>query len=99
LESADLLFHSQNQSGYWFRWKDEWGSGFVVLKEYTDGSMRGNIYMDDGTNPGKLMGEFNGSRNKASLIHNFIFSYSSEFHHTEKCPQIVFPRRRKKLLN
>lgn len=62
LESADLFFHSQNQSGYWFRWKDKWGEGFVVLQEYTDGSMRGNIYIDDGTNPGKLMGEFIGFR-------------------------------------
>lgn len=62
LVSADLLFHSQNQSGYWFRWKDKWGSGFVVLKEYTDGSMRGNIFIDDGTNPGRLLGEFNGFR-------------------------------------
>ena len=62
LESADLVFHSQNQNGYWFRWQDKWGQGFLVLQEYTDGSMRGNIYMDDGTNPGKLLGEFNGSR-------------------------------------
>ncbi|MDA9649855.1 M48 family metallopeptidase [bacterium] len=59
---ANMNFHSQNQNGYWFKWQDNWGQGFVVLKEYTDGSMRGNIYMDDGTNPGKLMGEFNGSR-------------------------------------
>ena len=62
LVEANMNLHGQNQGGYWFRWKDKWGSGFVVLKEYTDGSMRGNIYMDDGTNPGKLMGEFNGSR-------------------------------------
>ena len=62
LVEANMSLHGQNQGGYWFRWKDKWGSGFVVLKEYTDGSMRGNIYMDDGTNPGKLMGEFNGSR-------------------------------------
>ena len=25
LESADLVFHSQNQNGYWFRWQDKWG--------------------------------------------------------------------------
>ena len=59
---ANMNFHSQNQNGYWFKWQDNWGQGFVVLQEYKDGSMRGNIYMDDGTNPGKLMGEFNGSR-------------------------------------
>jgi len=62
LESADLTYHSQNQTGYWFRWRDNWGQGFVNLKEYTDKSMRGNIYIDDGTNPGKLIGEFNGFR-------------------------------------
>jgi len=62
LESADLTYHSQNEGGYWFRWIDDWSQGFVNLKEYTDKSMRGNIYIDDGTNPGKLMGEFNGVR-------------------------------------
>ena len=62
LESADLTYHSQNQTGYWFRWRDNWGQGFVNLKEYTDKSMRGNIYIDDGTSSGKLMGEFNGVR-------------------------------------
>ena len=36
--------------------------GFVNLKEYTDGSLRGNIYMDDGTNPGKLMEQFGGKK-------------------------------------
>ena len=62
LVEANMYFHSKNQNGYWFRWNDNWGQGFVNLKEYTDGSMRGNIYIDDGTNPGKLMGEFNGFR-------------------------------------
>ena len=62
LVEANMNFHSKNQNGYWFRWNDNWGRGFINLKEYTDGSMRGNIYIDDGTNPGKLMGEFNGFR-------------------------------------
>ena len=35
-------------------------TGLISLKEYTDGSMRGYIYMNDGTNPGKLLGEFIG---------------------------------------
>jgi len=62
LVEANMSLHSQNQNGYWFRWQDNWGQGFVNLKEYTDKSMRGNIYIDDGTNPGKLIGEFNGFR-------------------------------------
>ncbi len=62
LVEANMYFHSQNQNGYWFRWNDNWGQGFVNLKEYTDKSMRGNIYIDDGTNPGRLIGEFNGFR-------------------------------------
>lgn len=62
LVEGNLTFHGTNQSGYWFRWNDEWGQGFVVLQEFTDGSMRGQIYMDDGTNPGRLMGEFSGNR-------------------------------------
>ena len=41
------VVHSKNQNGYWFRWNDNWGQGFVNLKEYTDGSMRGNIYIDE----------------------------------------------------
>ena len=59
---GNLVLHSANKDGYWFRWNDKWGQGFVLLQEYTDGSMRGNIYMDDGTNPGKLMGQFGGFR-------------------------------------
>ena len=38
------------------------GWGFVNLQEYTDGSLRGNIYIHDGTNPGKLMGQFGGRK-------------------------------------
>jgi Zn-dependent protease with chaperone function len=59
---GNLVLHSTNKDGYWFRWNDKWGQGFVLLQEYTDGSMRGNIYLDDGTNPGKLMGQFGGFR-------------------------------------
>jgi hypothetical protein len=60
IEQGFLNFRSQNQYGYWYSWKDKWGSGLVKLKEYTDGSLRGSIYMYDGTDPGKLMGEFVG---------------------------------------
>ena len=55
-----LDFKSQYQYGYWFSWRDKWGSGLVKLKEYTDGSLRGSIYMNDATYPGKLMGDFVG---------------------------------------
>ena len=57
-----MQFSSQNEHGYWFNWQDNWGRGKIVLKEYTDGSMRGQIFMDDGSNPGKLLGEFVGYR-------------------------------------
>ena len=60
IEQGFLNFKSQNEFGYWYSWKDKWGSGLVKLKEYTDGSLRGSIYMYDGTDPGKLMGEFVG---------------------------------------
>jgi len=43
-----------------FRWKDNYGQDNVSLKEYTDGSLREAIFIDDGTNLGKQMGEFNG---------------------------------------
>lgn len=57
-----MQFSSQNEHGFWFNWQDNWGRGKIVLKEYTDGSMRGQIFMEDGTNPGKLLGEFIGYR-------------------------------------
>ena len=57
-----MQFSSQNEHGYWFNWQDNWGRGKIVLKEYTDGSMRGQIFMDDGSSPGKLLGEFVGYR-------------------------------------
>ena len=31
LVEANMSLHGQNQVGYWFRWKDKWGSGFVDL--------------------------------------------------------------------
>ena len=52
----------QNEHGYWFNWQDSFGNGSLVLKEYTDGSLRGQIFLNDGSNPGKLLGDWNGFR-------------------------------------
>lgn len=62
VHKGNLQYHSQNEHGYWFTWQDNWGTGLVSLKEFTDGSMRGHIYMDNGTNPGEYLGEFIGYR-------------------------------------
>ena len=43
-------------------WRDNWGEGRLLLKEYTDGSLRGQLFGNDGTNPGRLLGEFAGFR-------------------------------------
>ena len=61
---VDLKFAEALSEPKWLlvQMERQMGEGFVVLQEYTDGSMRGNIYIDDGTNPGKLMGEFIGFR-------------------------------------
>ena len=57
-----LEFAGQNQSGYWFSWRDNFGAGQLVLQEYTDGSLRGQMFINDGTNPGKLLGDWIGLR-------------------------------------
>ena len=57
-----LQFAGQNQSGYWFSWRDNFGAGQLVLQEYTDGSLRGQMFINDGTNPGKLLGDWIGLR-------------------------------------
>ena len=62
IQHGFMRYHSQNEHGFWFQWQDNWGTGLISLKEYTDGSMRGYIYMNDGTNPGKLLGDFIGFR-------------------------------------
>ena len=36
VEQGFLDFKSQNQYGYWFSWRDKWGSGLVKLKEYIE---------------------------------------------------------------
>jgi len=50
----------QNEHGYWFNWQDGFDNGSLVLKEYTDGSLRGQIFLNDGSNPRKLLGDWNG---------------------------------------
>lgn len=62
VHQGNLQFSSQNEHGYWFNWQDHWGNGRILLQEFTDGSLRGQIFMEDGTNPGKLLGEFSGFR-------------------------------------
>ena len=60
LEKGEITFTGTNQHGYWFKWNDKYGHGNLQLREYTDGSLRGIIYIDDGTMLGKKLGEFIG---------------------------------------
>ena len=60
VEKGIMRYYGENQYGYWFDWHDDYGSGALVLEEYTDGSLRGEIFLDDGTDPGELLGEFTG---------------------------------------
>lgn len=62
IQKGTMRYHSRNQNGIWFTWQDNWATGMISLKEYTDGSLRGQIFMNDGTNPGKYLGEFIGFR-------------------------------------
>ena len=62
VQKGILQFSSQDNNGYWFMWQDNWGEGRLLLKEYTDGSMRGQLFGNDGTNPGRPLGEFVGFR-------------------------------------
>ena len=59
MQRAFLDFTS---NGYLFKWQDNWGEGRLLLKEYTDESMRGQLSGNDGTNPSRLLGEFAGFR-------------------------------------
>ena len=60
LEKGNITFTGTNQHGYWFNWNDKYGQGSLQLREYTDGSLKGIIYIDDGTMLGKKLGEFVG---------------------------------------
>ena len=62
IEQGNIAFTGTNQHGYWFKWNDKYGQGSLQLREYTDGSLKGIIYIDDGTMLGKKLGEFNGVR-------------------------------------
>ena len=60
IEQGNIVFTGTNQHGYWFKWNDKYGQGNLQLREYTDGSLRGVIYIDDGTMLGKKLGNFIG---------------------------------------
>ena len=62
IEQGNIVFTGTNQAGYWFRWNDRYGQGNLQLREYTDGSLRGIIYLDDGTMLGRNLGKFEGMR-------------------------------------
>ena len=62
IEQGNIVFTGTNQAGYWFRWNDRYGQGNLQLREYTDGSLRGVIYIDDGTMLGRNLGKFEGMR-------------------------------------
>ena len=64
------MFTGTNQHGYWFKWNDRYGQGNLQLREYTDGSLRGIIYIDDGTMLGKKLGEFHGFRKWVIFVIN-----------------------------
>jgi hypothetical protein len=45
------------------RWADQYGQGNLVVQQYTDDSVRGQLYIDDGkTQSGKLLGDWYGIR-------------------------------------
>ena len=60
IEKGHIILTGTNQAGYWFRWSDRYAEGNLQLREYTDGSLRGKIYIDDGSMLGKKFGEFKG---------------------------------------
>ncbi len=62
IEQGNILFTGTNQHGYWFKWNDRYGQGNLQLREYTDGSLRGVIYIDNGTMLGQKLGDFIGYR-------------------------------------
>ena len=60
---GQLSFTGKNQHGNWYRWADQYGRGNLVVQQYTDGSVRGKLYMDDGkTQSGQLLGDWYGIR-------------------------------------
>ena len=62
IEQGNIVFTGTNQHGYWFKWNDRYGQGNLQLREYTDGSLRGVIYIDNGTMLGQKLGDFIGYR-------------------------------------
>ena len=62
IEQGNIVFTRTNQAGYWFRWNDRYGQGNLQLRKYTDGSLIGIIYIDDGTMLGRKLGDLVGFR-------------------------------------
>ena len=62
IEKGHIILTGTNQAGYWFRWNDRYAEGNLQLREYTDGSLRGVIYIDNGTMLGRRLGDFVGYR-------------------------------------
>ncbi len=56
-----MTYSSSNEYGYWWNWKDAYCNGVAVFNNYIDGSIRGTIYLADGTNPGRLIGAWIGA--------------------------------------
>ena len=55
-----LSFYGQDQQGYWYRWSDGYGRGNLYLRPFNDGSLRGTIYIDNGSASGQKLGEWVG---------------------------------------
>ena len=51
----------EDDEGYVYRWRDDYGRGNLYLYPYTDGSMRGEMYMDDGPDYEQKLGKWIGS--------------------------------------
>ena len=57
---GSLRFYRRDSNGYWYRWRDAYGTGNLYLTPYEDGSLRGRIYIDDGTQRGYELGKWIG---------------------------------------
>ncbi len=60
VEKGSMTYSSVNEHGYWWKWTDAYGGGRAVFNTYTDGSIRGTIYLTDGTDPGRVLGAWIG---------------------------------------
>lgn len=60
VEKGSMAYLSVNEHGYWWNWTDAYGGGRAVFNTYTDGSIRGTIYLADGTDSGRILGAWIG---------------------------------------